>query len=283
MEQRAQAAAAALNAPAAPVRQAVQSNAIPVLNQPAMTLNFGKMDSDYSIINHTIRIENQDTLSGLTYDQLAAVSNIQLNMTRAQFIRIWKTLIYKRVQDILMMEKQVRPVDQIHINRAILTPAPLADLLASLGEFHSAVTGHIHHIVLPDRAARAQTRSQPAVEAQPVPEHGTINRALLTQWNLLCARLKHNYIMKEFPPMDQESARPLVLTRMQATNDLIQIRAKTSEPTPNDALIRIVNDDLFVDNDRYDYAHCAITMTPLVDPEAIRGTYVGGYVLDNNA
>lgn len=56
----------------------------------------------------TVQIGNQDTISGLTYDTLLGLVSTQFAFTRAQFIRMWKTLIWKRVHDVAYREKGVR-------------------------------------------------------------------------------------------------------------------------------------------------------------------------------
>lgn len=247
------------------------ANAIPILNTPPMTLNFGKMDSDYTTVDHTLQIENQDTLSGETYATLQAICSIDLNLDQATFIKIWKTLLLKRCQDVYEMEKGVQAPNRLQINRGIIVPAPLADVLASLGEFSSNITGHIHHIVPPAKPA-----AHPA-------DFWLTTRAELRQWAILMGRLQHHYVMKEFPPMESIDKRALVLTRKRVANALTKVRALTSEPTSNDALVRLVNDDLFVDHTIYSFDDASLDMTPNIDADTILGTYVSGYILASTA
>lgn len=59
--------------------------------------------------------------------------NTDLPITGENFIRMWKTLILKRVQDVYEKEKHVRSDHYVRLDRSILTPAPLTDLLYALG------------------------------------------------------------------------------------------------------------------------------------------------------
>lgn len=104
-------------------------------------MNFGRLDSDYTIVDHAVNINGQDTLPGMTYDQQSELTTIDLPIDRLMFIRVWKTLILKRLQDVFEQEKRVRAQHFVRLARNQLLPAPLADLLYALGSFHSPATG----------------------------------------------------------------------------------------------------------------------------------------------
>lgn len=247
------------------------ANPIPAMANPHIQMTFGRMDSDYTIVDHVLQIANQDTLSGETYDQLQAISSIDLNITRPNFIRMWKTLILKRVQDIFEIEKNVRAGHFIRLTRTISVPAPLADLLASLGSFSSHATGHIHHITSPPQAAQPEA-------------FWTVDAPIVNQWNILIGRMQHHFLMKEYPSQRETDNRPLMLTyRDDQANDTLQVKAFTNEPKLVDAYIRSMNDELFVVRDHFDLEHCALIMTPLFHVPSVRGAYIGSYVLNNNA
>lgn len=262
--------------------QNVAPNAIPIINQPAMSLNFGRMDSDYTVVDHVLRVGNQDTLSGRVYEILRTISTIELNMTKEDFILVWKTLLLRRAQQIYRIAKQERPENELDIDPTTLVPAPLADLLASLGIFESKVTGHHHHVVPAQR---------PQVSARnPLPEYYEVNEEKLEEWSRLCGRMQHHYTMKQLPLPEECENRPIVLTRIEETvaqaahrQRKIRIKAYTNEPTPNDAFIHAVNDTLFVENGEWTAANCSLYMTPSINQNQIVNTYVGGYVLDCNA
>lgn len=252
-------------------------NAIPILNQPAITLGFGKMDSDYTVVDHTLQVANQDTLSGAVYEQLRMISSIELNMTKPHFIKVWKQILLKRAQDLYEMEKQVKPEHRLDINPTNVVPAPLADISTALGSFQSAVTGHDHHIIPPAFAENDDLWD--------------IDDELFNDWQILCSRIQHHYKMK-IPPAEFESDhRPIALTYVAETRAAVQhirprmirIKAYTNEPTPTDALLRSVNDDLFIEEDEWSYNHAHLFMSPEFNQLQVVNTYVGSYVLDSNA
>lgn len=261
------------------MNQGSATNAIPILNQPAMTLNFGRMDSDYTVVDHTLQIENQDTLSGKTYDMIKQISSIELNMTKEQFQQLWKTLLLKRAQDVYEMEKQVQAPNKLDINSTTIVPAPLADIATALGSYDSTVTGHTHHIV------------PPAIQAENAPPYANVDDELITEWTQLCSRQQHHYTMKVFPEHNESENRPLVLTYVEETQALVQhskprkirIKAYTNEPTPTDALLRSVNDDLFREEGEWTAINCSFYMTPSFNQTQVIDSYVGAYVLDSNA
>lgn len=158
-------------------------NSIPALNEAAMSLAFGRMDADYHTVDHTLQVENQDTVSGAVFYQLSIISSIDLNMIEATFIKVWKQMLLKRAQDLYLMEKQVQPPNQLHLSRIIKVPAPLAELLTILGPFQSNVLGSTHHIVPPPRAeqqALMDANNQPIDLWNVEQRHSRLVDAMLT-------------------------------------------------------------------------------------------------------
>lgn len=240
-------------------------------NRPEMSYSFGRMDSDYSVQDHVTRIGEQDTVSGATYDQLLQLTSVDLDITRENFVRTWKTIILKRVQDIYEKEKHIRPQNYVRINRAIVLPGPLADVVHALGAFHSTVTGRIHHITPPARAAAP-------------PNWWDIDGDIIMNWSRTMARLEANYVMKEFPSPAEWDKRPLMLTMRQLTvdNTFVSTKAWTNEPAPTDGYIRAIHDDLFDPHPYITYANCSLVMSPPLLRNQLVGEYVGGYVLKSN-
>lgn len=198
----------AVPAPNAPVVQAY--NPPPPQHPPPMRangyqpsaldlLNFGRLDSDYTVVDHAVDINGQDTFPGMVYDQMSQLTTIDLPIDRPGFIRVWKTLILKRLQDVFEQEKRVRAQHFVRLARNQLLPAPLADLLHSLGSFHSPATGVIHHMTPPAQAA--------------APENWwNVDNVLFVNWLLSINRMKHLFAMKEFPMVNDYETRPIMLT-----------------------------------------------------------------------
>lgn len=80
-------------------------------------LNFGRLDSDYTIVDHAVNINGQDSLPGMVHDQMSQLTTIDLQIDRPSFIRIWKTLILKRLQDVFEQEKRVRAQHFVRLAR----------------------------------------------------------------------------------------------------------------------------------------------------------------------
>jgi hypothetical protein len=227
------------------------------------------MDSDYHVQDVTLSIANQNMLSGATYDQIQQLITVDLPITRDNFIRVWKTLILKRCQDVFEQEKHHRADHFIRINRNILVPAPLSDLLYMIGQHHSNVTGVIYDSVPPAHAANP-------------PPWWAVDNDLVQQWCLMVNRLKTNYLMREFPSMTDYTNKPLMLTSLHDNEDLRSIKAFTNEPKPADALIRFVNDPLY-DPVPHAYDACHLRMTEQLALTTIRYCYVGAYVINSNS
>ena len=63
------------------------------------------------------------------------LGNADHPITQANFQRMWKTLILKRAQDVYEKEKHVRATNFVRIDRSMIMPSPLSDLLYSIGQF----------------------------------------------------------------------------------------------------------------------------------------------------
>jgi hypothetical protein len=235
---------------------------------PRYTLDFGRLDRDYFIRDIQVDIENQNALAAATYDQLLQLTMVELPITRADFIRMWKTLILKRVQDVYESEKCQRANHFVRLIRNILLPAPLADLLYSLGSFDDPTSGITYHVNPPD---------QPAV---PQP-WWTVDPAILATWITMTHRMAPFFTMKEFPSVRDYDGRPLMLTAIQDANNLRSVKALTNQPTPADGLIRFVNDNLFLNGAQYEYCHLRMTEPMLL--AHVRYDYLRDYVLNSNA
>ncbi|CRL05798.1 CLUMA_CG018826, isoform A [Clunio marinus] len=244
------------------------SNIIPILNNSHVISILGRMESDYTVVDHPVQIANQDSLSGATYDQMQAICSTDMNLTRNDFIRMWKTLILKRVQDVYEIEKHLRPAHFIAISRTIMVPAPLGDLLANLGMFHSSATGHFHHI------------TPPAYPAEP-DDWWVVDNDLVARWSHTMARMQYRYRMKEFPSNREVDNRPMILIRRSPIqNGFLLLKANTNEPRLVDGVISAVNDELFDDVACFTFDNAALNVSSSFQVAPVRGTYIGSYVLD---
>lgn len=145
-------------------------------------------------------------------------------------------------------------------------PAPLADLLHSLGQFHSNATGVLYNI------------SQPA-RADPAPNWWDIDPATLAAWQRTMGRMHTAYIMREYPSQIEYQNRPLALTAIQDTagNTLRSVKSLTNETFQTDSFIRFVNDDLFEATPGMAYADCHLRTVEGIERNTIILDYVRGY------
>lgn len=230
---------------------------------------FGRMDSDHFIREHTIRISTQVTLPTLVYGALRELVTFDLPITEDNFIRMWRTLILKRTQDVFEAEKSRRSDHFVRLVRNILVPAPLGDLLHSLGYFHSTKTGYLHHLVQPARAS--------------TPENfWSVDAQVTTDWNTTVQRLSHVYTMKEFPSMSQCEARPMMLTSVSDfDNPMRQVRSFTNETNMTDGFVHAMQDQLFDADPIVTYANSHLVMTNPFSHIAVRQQYVYSYAIDH--
>lgn len=247
------------------------SYTMPSLQYPAISYTFGRMDSDWTTHDHTLLIANQDTVSGMTYDQIEQLVTIALPLPRAQFIRMWKTTILKRAQDVYEIEKKQRPPNRLNLHRSLQIPATLSDLLHSIGSFHSNATGIIHDIIPP---ARPQ---------DDIPEFWELDDDIITLWQRTMGRVDTLYQMKDFPSQGETIDKPLMLTMLHQEDNYSQVKAWTNEPTMNDAYIRMMHDDLFAPHEYITYERCGLTMTQRIHVPTVRGQYVASYKITTNS
>jgi len=231
------------------------------------TLDFGRLDRDYFIRDVHVNIDGQENLARATYNQMEQLTQMDLPIAEDDFVRVWKTLILKRIQDIFETEKCVRADHFVRITRSILLPAPLADLLYSLGMFLDTTSGITYHVIPPNRPA------------QPQP-WWTVDAALLAQWITTTHRMSHLFTMKEYPSIRDTEGRPLVLTAIQDANGFRSVKAISNQPTPADGLIRFVNDELFQDGVVFNDCHLRMTEPMLI--AHVRFDYLRDYCIGNN-
>lgn len=122
--------------------------------------------------------------------QLEQLSAIALPMDEVSFVRMWRTLIRKRVQDVFELEKHRRTEHFIHVKPNLPVPAPLAIFN------HRRALGTVFDMILPARPAVPQL-------------WWTLDNAILDHWGLITARMNTLYMMKEFPAKNEYKDRAI--------------------------------------------------------------------------
>lgn len=247
---------------------------ISFLNQPSTGLAFGRNDSDYHVLNRQVQIENQTVLPKLVFDQITSLVTVDLQLTEEMFVRMWKTMILKRTQDVYRIEKGIIPDDYLELDRDLIVPAPLYDLLNSLGSFISKETGDHLHLIPPNPNKKKE-------------DFFELDLAILQTWSKDLYRCKGLYEMKNFPPISDTEDRAIGLTSRSPLNkklpDELIIRAWTLEPKPTDALIRAVNDELFNEDTLINYKNSRYMMTKKISITESQLSYVCDYTLNSNS
>lgn len=250
------------------------SMSLKYLQSPFASLAYGRLDSDYQLDARIVNIDAQNTLSALVYDQINAVRSIDLAITQADFQIVWKSLILKRVQDIMERMTGQRAANFVRLNRSIPIPAPLGDLLHSLGAFHSDAHGLRLYATQPAQAAV-------------VPAWWTPNAAQLADWIRDMGASSPLYQMSEFPsPTDIDNKPMLMLTQQIAGAGAAQtttVKSFTNEVRKTDALVFAMQDDLFAAHGYITYANSHLFAAQNIDLIGHRTAYVQSYVLDSNA
>lgn len=239
---------------------------IPILRN-ALSLNFGTLDTDYFTQDVTVRVGEQQSMPLHVFAQLHELTTGNLPLTLQSFRRMWKTLLLKRVQDIMEMQSNVRPEHHVNMSREILIPAPLHDLLTSLGTFKSKRLGITYNLV------------QPVYPNRDAPDWWEVHNATLRSWTNLMHRMKHAYTMHLFPDPDITTGTPLphVTILDNADHTLRSVRCFTDEPSPSDSLIRFCNDDLFDPFDAVTYEDSHLNVVQLKDLNSVQTAYAASY------
>lgn len=233
-----------------------------------LLLDFGRLDSTYRRHDLIVNVDAQISVAQATYQQLEQLSAIALPMDEANFVRMWRTLILKRVQDVFELEKHRRAEHFIRVMPNLPVPAPLADLLYSLGQLHSRALGTVFDMVPPARPAVPQP-------------WWTLDNQVLDHWCLLTARMSTLYMMKEFPAKNEFKDRAIGMTSILDAANVRSVKSLTNEPTAADGFIRFVNDELFTNP--FPFANSDLRIVEGLERESILRTYAGVYVTGTNS
>lgn len=242
---------------------------IPFLT-PTLVASMGRADALHLDINVTISIDNQTSLARSTYEQMVQLTTMDPELTLAQFQRIWRSFILKRSQDVYEKSVGRRANHYLRLAASQPVPAPLADLLYSIGQYYHAEEGR-RYIVQP-----------PAQAAQPE-DWWQIDDANYRMWLRMMGRFKTLYTIRETPPPSEFEHKPLSLCVNQLTNNnrVQAVRARYNVIEMTDGLISFVNDELWQDQD-FAFDDCSIGIIQPSSVVSIRDAYVYSYVISSN-
>lgn len=239
---------------------------------PLYRLTFGLLDSTYQNQQLIVDINNQTTVFEATYQQLYQLTTLEPPITQDQFVRMCRTLLLKRVQDIYEKSTRTRAPNYVQIDRRIHVPAPIGDLLNVLGKYHSTRDGVIYVSTPPERPAAA-------------PENWwAIDNDILARYCLFIGRMYNVYTMYEFPMPTDFDNRPICRTSINNhPDDYRSVRSCDSGTSPNDGFLRFLNDDLFAVNDLINYETASLLLVSQKHRPTVLRVYVQSYITGSNA
>lgn len=253
-------------APPALVRAPAET--ILALRSPEAKLEFGRLDSDRHrvtvIVNPGLWTAIPTALHGALVRSLPP--GIPAPLTLNQFVRMSRTILLKRIQDVHEEEFGIRPDHFIRMSRNVQVPTPMAELLSSIGSYTSGVLGVRYDVTQPPR---------PAAE---IPAWWALDPQILAGWNNFMALASRRYMITSYPRQADWQVTPLIMTTRFEEGGHTHVKAYTNEPKMSDGFIRFVNDNVF-DPPPFNYDNCHLITTEILVTESVRSMYINSYVI----
>jgi hypothetical protein len=224
-------------------------------------------------LTKTITVDpNQiENFANAVYQQQEQLCTNVLPITQANFARMVKTLVLKRVQDVHEKCFNQRANHFVRIYRNILVPKPIYDLMTAIGRGFNIHDGH-HYYMSPI--------AQPA--ANP-PDFWNIDNNILTAYQQFVRRMSPIYQYVEFPNSNDYDGRSIGCTRVQLAHGRSSVLASTPAPTPADGLLRILIPDAFLGGDVPAMDVCSYRLCDETLVAPVLNAYVGSSVLQTNS
>jgi len=221
-----------------------------LLSQPELKLQFGLLNATRRRINVTV---NPALLPRVWIKEYQVMVNclgglIAPAITQEDYVRMSRTILLRRLQDIVEYQTGVRPDNAIRMARSLETPQPLAELLFALGPYFADVNGRQYNLVY-----------APAPPQNPPPWY-TLDPAILGNYRPLIDQVKHRFRTASFPKSNDINGQPLMFTVGREQNGMKSVRASNNVPKPSDGFLRFVHEEFFADNVP-NYDDCDLIMT----------------------
>ena len=243
---------------------------LPIVNLVNMRLGFGRMDSVQPIVAATLTIDTLDQVAKITYDQISQLSLTAPPLAQEEFIRVWKTILLYRVQNIQECELIVAPPHRIKLAPSLLLPRPLGDLVYHLGRWQSQTNGIIYDVRAPIKPA------------EHIPDWWTVIPDLMIKWQTFLSRAANYYMCMEMPRKFAFEGQPLVVIAVkQYANRLVQAKSLTNEPQMSDAIIRLVNEPEMFQGSGITFETNHLIMSQEANLDVLPVKYVASYVTGN--
>lgn len=190
-------------------------------------------------------------------------------LTQAEFVRMSRTLLLKRVQDVMEEQNFQRPENYVRLSRSIMLPAPIGDFLSALGTYNSSTLGVRYTLTVPDRPQ------------QNPPTWWAVDGPTLRHYQSFCEELSGRYVMRAFPRQSDHQGLPLAMVYPHLDGQYGQIKAYFNEPKLSDGFLRLINDDTVFEQMPFEFANCHLNMNNPVSVPAIRRQYYGSYLMNH--
>lgn len=232
---------------------------------PTLLLDFGATQSDYARVDVTVDPAQVTLILEQLHAFLSSLKTRDIDINQATFIRICRTLILKRVQDLFEREKCRRAPDFVRFYTQLPVPKALFDILNALGQCYDSTTGLTYDLI------------PVGMDAANPQDWYTINANDLNLWIREMHRYSDVYEMCEFPSKTDFQGRALQRLAFNVNaHGLIAVKAKSSIVRPSDVLIRMMLEQLFTAN-AVNFNACHIVCTDYLTADVVRAQYVGSY------
>lgn len=240
-----------------------------VLRIPDMTLQFGRLNST----RRRVIVIVDPSLLERVLDEMYTAMTATLNgfavpfITRENFIRMCRTLIAKRLQDIMEWQNGIRPANLIQIVRVIDVPQPLAELLYSFGPYFCQLNGKQYYYGL-----------IPRPDVHP-PNWWQLDPVIVSNYRYFIDQCRTRYMISPFPKMSDMIGQPIMLTARHEDHNMSQVRAYLNCATPADGFLRFVHEEFYT-NLPFTYDDCDLIMTPQLYTVDVINAYVRSYIIE---
>lgn len=223
--------------------------------------------------DHVISIDNQNSMAKATWHYWTdTCAPRKLPISEANFVRMWKSILLRHVQDIYEREKHRRADHPLPISAIWTIPTPLKDLLSALGSYDDKHSGTHHRVVPPTPPTDFPSDSWWQLDGQ-ITGEWCLTNSMMGQFST--QQLLQTHVFGAYHPPKDYTNRPLMLTARHIDhNGQVSIRAKSRGPRPEDAYIRAMNDELFEEPYRFEDCHIVMTSRP-ISLETDRMNYLG--------
>lgn len=245
-----------------------QAPTINLLSIPELKAQIGLMTSDYHINVVSVDITTIDAFSNALHVILSQCCppGVPIPINAVNFLKINRTLLLRRMQDIVETQSFVRPGGQINISRGFQVPQPFGELLYALGPYYSKNSGIRHHLnIVP----------QPPAPPAAVQDWRALDENAFVNYHQMVQLCSSRYAMVQFPRPSQIDGQPLMLVARQNIGGSVTCKGLSSEVTPADAFLRLIHMEMF--NPAPVYADAHFILTESLPQAPLRARYLGSY------